>query len=224
MVEEQSFLWSATVATQRRGKHISAATNSDTIDELCFLCCPCRVVITGTVWGNYVYLVARVLIWKSCCGEKTLCVIFGVIHSDCYSSCVKIRCQETDSGDCNRLGTLVCVCQWSVKCSHASWVYEYKWLINLFTNPNFVYSHSYAWPYEWSCLLGCTAVWFGETPTVQRSILPPSSWPKSKRSKRLSEVDIRLRFLARFTLRSWKWRQYLPPKRRTVSKLRSFIT
>jgi hypothetical protein len=28
---------------------------------------------------------------------------------DCYSSCVKIRCQETASGDCNRLRTQVCV-------------------------------------------------------------------------------------------------------------------
>jgi hypothetical protein len=30
-----------------------------------------------------------------------------VFQWDCYSSCVKIRCQETDSGDCNRLRTLV---------------------------------------------------------------------------------------------------------------------
>jgi hypothetical protein len=30
-----------------------------------------------------------------------------VIWWDCYSSCVKIRCQKTDSGDCNRLRTLV---------------------------------------------------------------------------------------------------------------------
>jgi hypothetical protein len=27
------------------------------------------------------------------------------------------RCQKKDSGDSNRLRTLVCVCQWSVKCS-----------------------------------------------------------------------------------------------------------
>jgi hypothetical protein len=26
-------------------------------------------------------------------------------------------CQETASGDCNRLRTIICVCQWSVKCS-----------------------------------------------------------------------------------------------------------
>jgi hypothetical protein len=37
-----------------------------------------------------------------------------VIQGDCYSSCVKIRCQEADSGDCNRLRTLVCV---TVNCS-----------------------------------------------------------------------------------------------------------
>jgi hypothetical protein len=31
----------------------------------------------------------------------------GAHNVDCYSSCVKICCQETDSGDCNRLRTLV---------------------------------------------------------------------------------------------------------------------
>jgi hypothetical protein len=36
-----------------------------------------------------------------------------VIQWNCYSSCVKIRCQETDSGDCNIVRTLVCV---SVNC------------------------------------------------------------------------------------------------------------
>jgi hypothetical protein len=35
--------------------------------------------------------------------------IFGVFKSreQCYSSCVKIRCQETDNGDSNGLRTLV---------------------------------------------------------------------------------------------------------------------
>jgi hypothetical protein len=47
--------------------------------------------------------------WK----EDFTCVVVQwylecVIQWDCYSSCVKIRCQETDSGDCNRLRTLVC--------------------------------------------------------------------------------------------------------------------
>jgi hypothetical protein len=32
------------------------------------------------------------------------------------------RCQETVSEDCNRLTTLVCVCQWSVKCSSEWWI------------------------------------------------------------------------------------------------------
>jgi hypothetical protein len=50
---------------------------------------------------------------------RRLCVcyrptIFGVCNSgDCYSSCVKIRCHETDSGDYNRRRTPVCV---RVKC------------------------------------------------------------------------------------------------------------
>jgi hypothetical protein len=64
----------------------------------------------------------------------------SVIQWDCYSSCVKVRCQETASGDCNRLRTLVCVCQWSLKCSHESWVYKRS--INRVTNPNPVNSHT----------------------------------------------------------------------------------
>jgi hypothetical protein len=43
--------------------------------------------------------------------EKTLFVL--QLQRDWYNSCVKIRCQETDNGDCNRLRTLVCV---TVKC------------------------------------------------------------------------------------------------------------
>jgi hypothetical protein len=40
---------------------------------------------------------------------KNLCVIFGVIQRDCYSSCVKICCQEMASSDYSRLRILVCV-------------------------------------------------------------------------------------------------------------------
>jgi hypothetical protein len=59
--------------------------------------------------------------------------LVSIILWDCYSYCVKICCQETPSGDCNRLRTLVSVSQWSVKCSHESWVY--KWSINPISNP-----------------------------------------------------------------------------------------
>jgi hypothetical protein len=45
--------------------------------------------------------------WKSGCEEKTLYV---QLKWDCYSSCVNIRYQETTSGECNILRTLVCVC------------------------------------------------------------------------------------------------------------------
>jgi hypothetical protein len=91
-------------------------------------------------------LVARMLSWKSDCQEKTLCVMFGVCNSvRLLNSCVKIRCQETGSGDCSTLRTLVCVCLWSVKCSHESWAY--KWVIKRVTNPNPVYNHSYIWQY-----------------------------------------------------------------------------
>jgi hypothetical protein len=68
-----------------------------------------------------------------------------VIEWDCYSSCVKIHCEEMANRDCNRLRTLVCVCPWSAKCRHKSWVY--KWSINRVTNPNPIYSHLYMWQY-----------------------------------------------------------------------------
>jgi hypothetical protein len=57
----------------------------------------------------------------------------------------KIRCQETAIGDRNTLRTVVCVCQWSVKCNDESCVY--KWAIHPLTNPNPVYSHTYTWQY-----------------------------------------------------------------------------
>jgi hypothetical protein len=48
------------------------------------------------------------------CEEKTTCAVVPRYlecgtQRDFYSSCVKIRCPETTSGDCNRLRTLVCV-------------------------------------------------------------------------------------------------------------------
>jgi hypothetical protein len=69
-----------------------------------------------------------------------------VIQWDCYSSYVKIRCQEKANGDCNRLRMLFFVCQWSVNRSHESWVC--KWLTNRVTNPNPVRSHSHTWQYN----------------------------------------------------------------------------
>jgi hypothetical protein len=50
----------------------------------------------------------KVRLWR----EDFMCAVLQsylecVIQWDYYSSCVKIRCQETASGDCNRLRTLV---------------------------------------------------------------------------------------------------------------------
>jgi hypothetical protein len=41
-------------------------------------------------------------------------------HRNWSISTLKIRCQEMAGGDCNRLRTIVCVCQWFVMCRH--WV------------------------------------------------------------------------------------------------------
>jgi hypothetical protein len=78
--------------------------------------------------------------WKSLCEEReqeggvkwpSACVVsWQALHGRLWQknqgavrwriSLGRSRCQETASGGCNRLSTLVCVCQWSVKCS--SWL------------------------------------------------------------------------------------------------------
>jgi hypothetical protein len=73
-------------------------------------------------------------------------------------SAFESRYQATASRVCNRLGILVCAWQWSVWCSHESWVY--KWSINRVTTSNPICSHSYTWHYvriyESHILLLCT--------------------------------------------------------------------
>jgi hypothetical protein len=56
---------------------------------------------------------------KNVAVKRRLCVWYleWVTEWDCYSFCVKISCQETASGDRNRLRAVVCVRQWSVKCN-----------------------------------------------------------------------------------------------------------
>jgi hypothetical protein len=81
-----------------------------------------------------------------------------VIQWDYYSSYIKIRCQETATGECNILRILVGVCQWPVTCSHESWVY--KWSINRVANPNPVYSHSLTWQYCMKSHETVSRIWF----------------------------------------------------------------
>jgi hypothetical protein len=99
----------AAVATQRRSKHISAAMNPDTIEELCFLCSPCQGVIrearfrsqwfdrrwreayeVGVKWLRVSCKSAqlKVLLWT----QDFVWYLESAIQWDCYSSCVKIRC------------------------------------------------------------------------------------------------------------------------------------
>jgi hypothetical protein len=54
-------------------------------------------------------------------------------------SLCRSRCQETVNGDCNRLRTLVCVCQWTLNVVPSC---EYNWSINPISNPYPVYSHA----------------------------------------------------------------------------------
>jgi hypothetical protein len=52
-------------------------------------------------------------------------------HGSWNISLGRSRCQENASGDCNRLWTLVCVCQWTVKCSSEWW----KQVVNKSNSP-----------------------------------------------------------------------------------------
>jgi hypothetical protein len=49
-------------------------------------------------------------------------------------------------------------------------------------------------------------------PTFRRNISPPSSGSKNKLSKKAAWKQVASR--ARLILRPWRWRQYVPPKRR----------
>jgi hypothetical protein len=157
------------VSKQRFGKHVSAATDTNTtIEERCFPCGPCRDVISRTVWSN------ELVVGKSCqqftwmkwrkvagwwervelsvvscqlsvgsqpvkwrlgdwcemaatLGPSLLsCQLTSVLDGRLWQDlsegnwriCLgRSRCQETVSGDCMRLRTLVYVYQCTVKCS-----------------------------------------------------------------------------------------------------------
>jgi hypothetical protein len=61
-------------------------------------------------------------------------------HASWSISLGRSRCQETASGNCNRLRTLVCVCQWSVKCSFEECIQVVNKSNS--SNPYPVYSHT----------------------------------------------------------------------------------
>jgi hypothetical protein len=71
-----------------------------------------RRVLYERLWRKWLVVRAQ------SCREDSMCVT----QWDCYSSCVKIRCLDMASGDCNRLKTLVRLCQWSAKCNYESCV------------------------------------------------------------------------------------------------------
>jgi hypothetical protein len=127
-----SVVRTAAVVMQQCGKHISAGNNPNAIETLFFYAVRAEIYnqdgLGQLVCCKSAQLIVR--LWKEdydvgvkwpriSCKSAQLKVRIYVwyLERDCYSSCVKIRCQETISGDCNRLRTLVCVCQWSVKCS-----------------------------------------------------------------------------------------------------------
>jgi hypothetical protein len=111
----------ATVSAQRLGKHMPVATDTNsTIEERCFLCGPCRDISKGQSWlsqfSSIRETVKKRVSFKSAAvkGRCFMWYLERVIQWGCYSSCIKIRYQETANGDCNRLRTLVYVSQGSV--------------------------------------------------------------------------------------------------------------
>jgi hypothetical protein len=108
----------ATVSGQRLDKHVPATKDTNaTIEERCSLSGPNRDVISKgqsslivqfcmggceqKYSGKSATMKRRVYMWYLEC----------VIQWYCYSSCVKVLCQETASEDYNRLRTLVRVSQ-----------------------------------------------------------------------------------------------------------------
>jgi hypothetical protein len=61
-------------------------------------------------------------------------------------------------------------------------------------------------------IIWCSAL--KSQPMFQRNKLPPSSGSKNKPSKPLPCHLLSRWYLAQLTLRPWRWRRYVPPKRR----------
>jgi hypothetical protein len=129
----------SSIAIQRLGKQVSAATDTQaTIEELLRTTFSVRSVQSGYkedfVWESAFefrsskWAVSRKLSSARKAEKMALWVRLGVglwredftctvvqwylehvIQWDCCSSCLIIRFRETDSGDCNKLRTLMCV-------------------------------------------------------------------------------------------------------------------
>jgi hypothetical protein len=113
----------------------SGAVNTSQQQKGCFLRGPCQGVTKTTKkivevswvsrrqpsriwawerrnWGSGASELFTAAQWRWRSGREEMCAIIPwylecVIQWGCCSSCVKIRCQETNSGNCNRLRTLV---------------------------------------------------------------------------------------------------------------------
>jgi hypothetical protein len=83
-----------------------------------------------------------------CCSTA----IFGVWFSETYSSCVKIRCQETATGDCNRLRTLFAAVNCKVRRLAGSAVIALssEWCVLGVNKSNYqIHTPSKSHPYTW---------------------------------------------------------------------------
>jgi hypothetical protein len=74
-----------------------------------------------------------------------------LLQEDVSTGCWKIyldrsRCQETAGEDCSRLKTLVCVCQWTVKCS-SEWCIQVANKSNIQSIPRLESRSSITWQY-----------------------------------------------------------------------------
>jgi hypothetical protein len=108
------------------------------------------VQLSEVTWSSWLVSESSVVSWMSACEEKTrrlvwngrqpgtqlvVCQLTRVLYWRLWEedliqgswtiSIGRSRLQETASGDCNRLRTLVCVGQWTLKCSS-------EWCIQVF--------------------------------------------------------------------------------------------
>jgi hypothetical protein len=115
-----SVVRAATVAIERLRKHVCT-----TIEGLCVLRGPCRGVILKTSEATQLMdkSSVREAVKKGVSCKSTAAKRFYASYVDCviewdfYSSCVRIPCQETTSGGCNRMRTqarvsVICKCNY----------------------------------------------------------------------------------------------------------------
>jgi hypothetical protein len=132
---------------QRHGKHTSLT------ERLCFLCVPCQGLILKTT-GVIVELKVQLWSVNQWATETVESPLLRFVTRKCLvktlhrnSHCWELLPSNNSKSRLRRLSM-----EWSVVWKSATvlqlFVVTCKWSVNLFTNPNPIYSHSKLWQYE----------------------------------------------------------------------------